>query len=121
MHHFFQLRADGKKYYTCHTTKHHKHHKKLVQVVYRKSSKFWIHIIDLIFIELPKFDKTLEQLETLTDKWIYFLKSAMRLESVPQNMEDIPALQRAFQIANQANLSRDELEEQDIYMCSVSF
>lgn len=78
-----------------------------------KHFKYKGNEIDLIFIELPKFNKTLEQLETLTDKWIYFLKSAMRLESVPQNMEDIPALQRAFQIANQANLSRDELEEQE--------
>lgn len=69
--------------------------------------------IDLIFIELPKFNKELEQLESLTDKWIYFLKSAMVLESVPENMENIPAIQRAFQIANQANLSREELEEQE--------
>ena len=69
--------------------------------------------IDLIFIELPKFNKELEQLDTLTDKWIYFLKSAKMLESVPSNMEDIPAIQRAFQIANQANLSREELEEQE--------
>jgi predicted transposase/invertase (TIGR01784 family) len=69
--------------------------------------------IDLIFIELPKFNKELEQLDTLTDKWIYFLKSAKMLESVPSNMEDIPAIKRAFQIANQANLSREELEEQE--------
>ncbi|MEB3280645.1 MAG: Rpn family recombination-promoting nuclease/putative transposase [Lyngbya sp.] len=69
--------------------------------------------IDLIFIELPKFNKELEELESLTDKWIYFLKSAMVLESVPENMENIPAIQRAFQIANQANLSREELEEQE--------
>ncbi|NES73529.1 MAG: hypothetical protein F6K24_54220 [Okeania sp. SIO2D1] len=28
----------------------------------------------LIFLELPKFKKALSELNTLTDKWIYFLK-----------------------------------------------
>ncbi len=27
-------------------------------------------------MELPKFSKSLSELETLTDKWIYFIKSA---------------------------------------------
>ncbi|WP_317615820.1 Rpn family recombination-promoting nuclease/putative transposase [Phormidesmis priestleyi] len=39
--------------------------------------------IELVFIELPKFNKSLEELETLTDKWVYFLKSANKLPSVP--------------------------------------
>ena len=30
--------------------------------------------IELVFVELPKFTKELYQLETLTDKWIYFIK-----------------------------------------------
>ena len=32
--------------------------------------------LEFVFVELPKFDKTLEELETLTDKWIYFMKTA---------------------------------------------
>jgi predicted transposase/invertase (TIGR01784 family) len=39
--------------------------------------------IELVFIELPKFKKTLNELETLVDKWLYFLKAANELESVP--------------------------------------
>ena len=26
----------------------------------------------LVFVELPKFNKSLDELETLVDKWIYF-------------------------------------------------
>ncbi|MGB8688200.1 MAG: hypothetical protein WCD53_12800 [Microcoleus sp.] len=33
---------------------------------------------------MPKFNKTLEELETLTDKWIYFMKTARTLRSVPK-------------------------------------
>ena len=67
--------------------------------------------IELLFVELPKFTKELEQLETITDKWIYFIKSARSLTGIPDNMGDNPELQRAFEIANQANLSPEELED----------
>ncbi len=67
--------------------------------------------IELVFVELPKFAQEKEELATLTDKWIYFLKSANALNSVPSNLGEVPEINRAFQIANRANLSRDELEE----------
>ncbi|MEQ8960613.1 MAG: Rpn family recombination-promoting nuclease/putative transposase, partial [Coleofasciculus sp. C2-GNP5-27] len=67
--------------------------------------------IELVFVELPKFTKDIEQLETITDKWIYFIKSARSLDEVPTNMDNIPELHRAFEIANQANLTLDELED----------
>ncbi len=67
--------------------------------------------IELVFIELPKFTKELHQLETIADKWIYFIKSARSLTEIPENMDDIPELQRAFEIANQADLTPAELED----------
>ena len=69
--------------------------------------------IELVFIELPKFTKELEQLETLTDKWIYFIKYARSLTFVSETMDNIPAIHKAFQIANQANLTREEMEEME--------
>ena len=70
-----------------------------------------VYDIELVFVELTKFQKELPELETLTDKWLYFLKSARHLRSVPENMREIPEIQRAFEVANQANLSREELED----------
>ena len=67
--------------------------------------------IELVFVELPKFNKGLEELETLTDKWIYFIKNARGLDHVPETMEEVPEMKKAFAVANQANLSRDELED----------
>jgi predicted transposase/invertase (TIGR01784 family) len=66
---------------------------------------------ELVFVELPKFNKQLEQLENLTEKWIYFLKNARKLQDIPTNMREVPEISRAFEIANQANLNRDELED----------
>jgi predicted transposase/invertase (TIGR01784 family) len=66
--------------------------------------------IKLVFIELPKFKKSLEGLESLSDKWIYFLRNANKLKSVPSSMGQEPALEHAFRVAEQSQLSREELE-----------
>ncbi len=64
----------------------------------------------LIFLELPKFKKALSELNTLTDKWIYFLKEANRLDSIPENLGEISEIEKALNIANRINLSREELD-----------
>jgi len=66
--------------------------------------------IELIFIELPKFNKTEAELATIQDKWLYFIKNAGDLDYVPHNLEQ--ELEKAFSIANEANLSAEELELQ---------
>jgi predicted transposase/invertase (TIGR01784 family) len=70
-----------------------------------------IYDIELVFVELPKFKKAIEDLETLADKWLYFLKSAKQLQVVPDSMNVVPEIRKAFEIANQANFSQDELDD----------
>ena len=67
--------------------------------------------LELVFVELPKFHQALNQIDGLTEQWIYFLQNARKLESVPASMETVPAIQQAFTVANQANLSQEELED----------
>ena len=66
--------------------------------------------IELIFIELPKFHKTEPELSSIQDKWLYFIKNAGNLSYVPKNLNQ--ELEKAFNIANEANLSEEELELQ---------
>ncbi len=75
------------------------------------STEYLADEFELVFVELPKFDKTLQELETLTDKWIYFMKTAQILRSVPEELGNVPELRQAFAIANEANLDPDELED----------
>lgn len=80
---------------------------------------YLIYDIELVFVELPKFGKKLEELETLTDKWIYFIKNAKSLEVVPEQMGEVQAIKKAFEVANRADLTREELEDlehQEIYI-----
>jgi predicted transposase/invertase (TIGR01784 family) len=75
--------------------------------------------IKLVFVELPKFTKQVDQLETLADKWIYFMKYAKTITDVPPVIDSVPEIHKAFGIANQVNLSPDELaniERQEMFI-----
>ncbi|MGR0481474.1 MAG: Rpn family recombination-promoting nuclease/putative transposase [Candidatus Electronema sp. V4] len=67
--------------------------------------------IELIFVELPKFSKQENELTSITDKWLYFIKHAGELNFIPQSFTE-PQLREAFDIANTACLSEEELEVQ---------
>lgn len=47
-----------------------------------------IQDVEFNFIELPKFNKTIDQLETSIDEWIYFIKNAKNLLEIPNNVSD---------------------------------
>jgi predicted transposase/invertase (TIGR01784 family) len=66
--------------------------------------------MDFFFIELPKFTKPLDALETITDKWIFFIKEAENLDVIPENANDEGLIQ-AYQDANRGTWTRQELDE----------
>jgi predicted transposase/invertase (TIGR01784 family) len=67
--------------------------------------------IKLVFVELPKFTKEVDQLETLADKWIYFMKYAREITDIPPVMDSVPEIHQAFGIADRVNLTPDELAD----------
>ncbi|NEP71411.1 MAG: Rpn family recombination-promoting nuclease/putative transposase [Okeania sp. SIO2G4] len=91
--------------------------KKVVDVinsfVFKHEDKNWKYPdveLRLIFVELPKFKKTLAELETLTEKWIFFLKEAARLDYIPENLGVVAEIEQALNIANKINMTPEELE-----------
>ncbi|MEG4630623.1 Rpn family recombination-promoting nuclease/putative transposase [Microcoleus sp. AR_TQ3_B6] len=67
--------------------------------------------IELVFVELPKFNKELEQVENIIQSWIYFIKNAPLFDEIPEKFASIPEIQTAFSIASRTNLTLKELEE----------
>jgi predicted transposase/invertase (TIGR01784 family) len=61
------------------------------------------------FIELPKFNKQLSELSTLTEKWVYFIKNAENLEVLPENIND-EGLKSAYEEANIQTWTQEELD-----------
>ncbi|MGL4620118.1 MAG: Rpn family recombination-promoting nuclease/putative transposase [Chroococcidiopsis sp.] len=75
--------------------------------------------LKLVFVELPKFTKTVDQLETLADKWIYFMKYAITITEIPPVIDSVPEIHQAFDIADRANLSPEEIaniERQEMFI-----
>jgi predicted transposase/invertase (TIGR01784 family) len=66
----------------------------------------------LVFVELPKFEKTLRQLKGMADKWIYFVKHVGHLKSIPKTLGNDKEIKQALNIANTATLTPEELEVQ---------
>ena len=67
--------------------------------------------LQMIFIELPKFHKSLGELTSLSDRWIYFLNQAVTLDEIPEQLGEVTEIELALNIANLANLTVAELEE----------
>lgn len=73
--------------------------KRTCQVFYDK--------LEFNFVEIPKFAKTQDQLITDFDRWLYLLKNLSRLEKIPEFLNK-QVFQRLFQIAEVANLNKEE-------------
>jgi predicted transposase/invertase (TIGR01784 family) len=65
--------------------------------------------MEFTFIELPKFKLELDELKTLTEKWVYFIKNAENLEVVPGNIND-EGLKSAYEEANVQTWTQEELD-----------
>jgi predicted transposase/invertase (TIGR01784 family) len=65
--------------------------------------------LDFNFIELPKFNKAEKELQTLVDKWVYFIKNAENLTVIPANLED-EGLTLAYKEADRHSWKKEDLE-----------
>jgi predicted transposase/invertase (TIGR01784 family) len=73
--------------------------------------------LKFIYVELPKFTKTIDQLHSHFDKWLFLLKHLPNLEDQPQTLQE-EIFQQLFTIAEIANFSR---EEQNAYENSLKY
>ena len=67
--------------------------------------------IELLFVELPKFQKKEYELSSRMDKWLYFLRHAGHVQEVPTRLAEEAEIVEAFRILNASNLSDEEKEE----------
>jgi predicted transposase/invertase (TIGR01784 family) len=68
-----------------------------------------------IYLEMPKFTKTEEQLETHFDKWLYVIKNLPLLQERPRRIQE-RVFQRLFEAAE---IARFDPSERDAYEESI--
>ena len=66
------------------------------------------------FVELPKFEKKLEDIATDMDLWIYFMKKANQLKIIPERMQGQKAFKKAFDILERSKWTAEEEEAYEV-------
>ena len=74
------------------------------------TNKVFYDKLTFVYLEMPKFDKEVEELTDNFEKWLYVLKNLGRLERLPDNLQS-GIFKKLFKVAAIANLSPDEYEE----------
>jgi predicted transposase/invertase (TIGR01784 family) len=62
-----------------------------------------------IFIEMPRFGKQEDELETHLDRWLYFLKNLENFEDIPQVLKE-EVFMKGFEIAELANFDPAQMQ-----------
>jgi predicted transposase/invertase (TIGR01784 family) len=82
------------------------------KIVDIETNENFIKDIEFNFIELPKFNKKENELESVIDQWVYFIKNAENLDLIPENLKD-EGLKFAYEDADKHNWTKAELEAYD--------
>lgn len=73
------------------------------------SGQVFLNEIVHYFVELSKFPKGLDDLHNVLDKWVFFIKEASKLETIPDRLNEEPFC-HAFEKARVANMDQEEFE-----------
>ncbi|MCP4520119.1 MAG: PD-(D/E)XK nuclease family transposase [Cytophagales bacterium] len=73
-----------------------------------ETHKVFYNKLTFIYLEMPKFQKTLEELETRFDKWMYIIRNLERLQNIPSKLQE-QVFEQLFEAAEIAKLDQKQL------------
>ena len=82
------------------------------KIIDTETNENYLKDIEFNFIELPKFNKKENELESIIDQWVYFIKNVENLDVIPENLID-EGLKSAYEGADKHNWTKAELEAYD--------
>ncbi len=65
--------------------------------------------LNFIYLEMPKFNKSIDELETRFDKWLYVIKNLNKLDRIPEKLQERVFLQ-LFETAEIAKFNKQEYQ-----------
>ena len=65
--------------------------------------------LTFIYLEMPKFNKSIEQLETRFDKWLYVIRNLNRLDRIPDKLKE-KIFDKLFETAEIAKFNPQQIE-----------
>ena len=59
-----------------------------VKLVDIETKEVFYDKLSLLYLEMPKFNKTEQELETHFDKWLYIIKNLHKLDEIPKKIQN---------------------------------
>ncbi len=78
-----------------------------VKLIDEETKKVFYDKLTFIYLEMPKFNKSIDQLETKFDKWLFVLKNLSRLQNLPESLRD-KVFEKVFEVAEIAKFTKEE-------------
>ncbi len=72
------------------------------------TNKIFYNKLTFIYLEMPKFNKTVDELETRFDKWLYVIRNLNKLERVPDKLRE-QIFDKLFETAEIAKFTPDQV------------
>ncbi|MEM8642160.1 MAG: Rpn family recombination-promoting nuclease/putative transposase [Cyanobacteria bacterium P01_G01_bin.54] len=79
-----------------------------VQLTDIDTCKVFYDKLTFIYLEMPKFTKTIEQLENRFEKWLYVLRNLSQLQEIPESLQE-EVFKKLFEIAEISQFNREQL------------
>ncbi|MDR2146372.1 MAG: Rpn family recombination-promoting nuclease/putative transposase [Tannerella sp.] len=81
-----------------------------------ETHKIFYDKLTFIYLEMPKFTKKVDELETRFEKWLYVIKNLSRLDNIPDKLRE-KIFEKMFKAAEIAKLTPDEYT---VYIASLN-
>ena len=74
-----------------------------------ETKKVFYDKLTFIYLEMPKFNKTIDQLESRFDKWLFVLKNLNKLDRIPDKLRE-RVFDKLFQTAEIAKFNPEQVQ-----------
>ena len=72
------------------------------------TKKVFYDKLTFIYLEMPKFNKTIEEIETRFEKWLYVLRNLAKLDRIPDKLRE-QIFEKVFETAEIARFTTDQV------------
>ena len=72
------------------------------------TKKVFYDKLTFIYLEMPKFNKTIDEINTRFEKWLYVLRNLAKLDRIPDKLRE-QIFEKVFEIAEIARLTTDQV------------
>ena len=80
-----------------------------VELRYRNRNRLFSDKMNFVFLELPRFPKKIDELQTNVERWTYVLRYLHQLEDIPATLLCNEIFKKLFEKAAIANMTKDEI------------